>query len=214
MSGSSRKRAAQQSPENQDNNSDGPALQSNETQRVCVCESQFWDQVSGCFACYKKHGSLVLEGSIPDSVLSSASSTYCAASATASFGLADFLYSIAIGVIPTATAPATGTGTASVKYADPIGNKTEVSYYYTQAVTGTAAWSVVQPTGTSGSASYTTTNVQDGQIRPTASTSATQSADASGTRSRNATESGNAAGRYEAAGMTGLLGLAGLVALL
>ena len=211
---SSRKRAAQQSPGDGDEFDNGPDLQSNETQRVCVCESQFWDQVAGCFACYKKHGSLELEGTIPESLLSSASSTYCAASATASVGLADFLYNIALGVTPTATGSATGTETASVKYADPIGNKTEVSYYYTQAVTGTAAWSLVQPTGSADSASYTTTNVQDGQIRPTISTSATRSANASGTDSSNPTQSGKAAGRYEAVGAAGLLGLAGLVAFL
>lgn len=209
MYGFHQKRQEDDSPAGQDDTDNGLALQGNDTQRVCICESSFWDQIAGCVACYAKHGSLELEGTLPESVLQSASSTYCAATATASVGLAEFLYSMAIGVTPSATPTATGDGSSSVKYADPIGNKTEVSYYYTQAVTGTAAWSVPHATGTSGSISFTTTNIQDGQIRPTASVSGI-ALNATGTQSGNS----NGAGRYEAVGTLGIFGLAGLLAFL
>ncbi|KAI5367795.1 hypothetical protein Slin15195_G029280 [Septoria linicola] len=188
--------------------------QSNETQRVCLCESQFWDQISGCLACYKAHGGdMASEASVPKSALTSASSAYCAASATATAGLADYLFAF-INNFST-TSASRPTGTASVRFRDSIGNKTEVSYYYTAAATGTAAWSISQPTNTSGSASYTTTNIVDGQIRPT-NVAATSSISPSGSNGSNgnATETGNVAGRYEVVGAAGIFGLAGLLALL
>ncbi|KAM3423492.1 hypothetical protein BST61_g920 [Cercospora zeina] len=117
-----------------------PPMQSYESQRVCVCESQFWDQLAGCVACYQAHApDAALRENLPATRLTSASSSYCAASATATIGLADYLLRLGDGLESTA-AGSTPMETSTVNFRDPIGNETEVSYYYTAAVTGSAAW--------------------------------------------------------------------------
>ncbi|KXS95402.1 hypothetical protein AC578_6774 [Pseudocercospora eumusae] len=190
--------------------------QSNDTQRVCLCESQFWDLARGCFSCYKKHGGeMDGAGSIGEDTLSSISSKYCAATVTPTAGLADYLFVLASSLEPSTSQ--TGSVQTSVSYLDSIGNKTEVSYYYTPSVTGSAAWMVAQPTGSGSSVAYNTTNVHDGQIRATASANNAAASGGSGTRTGSgaqSTESGSSAGKHEAMAAAGLLGLVGLVAVL
>lgn len=180
-------------------------MQSNSTQRLCVCQSQFWSLLNGCLACYVAHGAGPNNGlgSVSKSSLSSLSSAYCAASATPSQGLFEVVYSLA----PTnAVAPS-----ATSSYSDPMGSKTEVSYYYTPSVTGTAAWMVAQATGMS-MASFTTTNIMSGQIVPTAVPTVGK---ASGTSSgAGATSSAGSPGRHGAMAAAGLFGIAGAVAIL
>ncbi|EME85668.1 uncharacterized protein MYCFIDRAFT_213948 [Pseudocercospora fijiensis CIRAD86] len=192
------------------------STQSNETQRVCLCESQFWDLATGCFSCYKKHGGeMDGAGTISDGTVSSISSKYCAATMTPTAGLADYLFALASSLEPSSTQ--TGSAQTSVSYLDSIGNKTEVSYYYTPSVTGSAAWLVGQPTGSGSSAVYSTTNVHDGQIRATASANNAAASGGSGTRTGSgaqSTDSGSGAGKHEALTAAGLLGLVGLVAVL
>lgn len=213
--GNSRRNADPQSQDGDESSLDEnnlPSGQSDENQRVCVCESQFWDQLAGCVACYTAHApDSAVEADIQPSQLSSASSSYCAASATASVGLAGYLYNVFGGLLDTGSG-SSATETSTVNFRDPIGNKTEVSYYYTAAVTGSAAWLVSQPTGeSSASQTYTTTNVQDGQIRPTASAN---NADATQTSSGNSTggDSDSSASRFNMASAGCLVGLVALVA--
>ncbi|KXT08965.1 hypothetical protein AC579_4019 [Pseudocercospora musae] len=199
----------------QSGDSDIPT-QSNDTQRVCLCESEFWDLANGCFSCYKKHGGeMDGAGSISENTLSSISSKYCAATVTPTAGLADYLYALASSLEPSTTQ--TGSVQTSVSYLDSIGNKTEVSYYYTPSVTGSAAWVVAQPTGSDSSVAYSTTNVDDGQIRATASANNAAASGGSETRTGSgaqSTESGSSAGKHEAMAAAGLLGLVGLVVVL
>ena len=154
-------------------------------------------------------------GSISEDTLSSISSEYCAATVTPTAGLADYLFALASSLEPGTTQ--TGSAQTSVSYLDSIGNKTEVSYYYTPSVTGSAAWVVAQPTGTGSSVAYSTTNVDDGQIRATASANNAAAAGGSGTQTGSgaqSTESGSSAGKHEAMAAAGLLGLVGLVVVL
>ena len=155
------------------------------SQRLCACESQFWDSLQGCAACYREHGG-GMEYTAPSSYISSMSSAYCAATATPTLGLIDFeesWYTISAfsSILSSATAEA-----KTSTFSDPIGNKTAVSLYYTPEVTGTAALHV----GLKANSTPTSTNVVNGQIVPTA-----------------------AAHRFEAA-VAGIVGLAGLVAFL
>ncbi|KAF2213030.1 hypothetical protein CERZMDRAFT_90544 [Cercospora zeae-maydis SCOH1-5] len=190
---------------------DEPPMQSNDTQRVCICESQFWDQLAGCVACYQAHApDAALRENLPPSRLTSASSSYCAASATATIGLADYLLKLGGDGLESATTASVATETSTVNFRDPIGNKTEASYYYTAAVTGSAAWSISQPTGeSSASLTYTTTNIQDGQIRPTASMN---NPDATHSRGSNRGDSDSSASRFDVVGAASLFGLVFLVA--
>lgn len=85
--------------------------------------------------------------------MSSLSEKYCAASATPSLGLADYLFKFA----GTTEGSDGSDPTKTSKVKDPIGNKTAISYYYTASVTGSQAWVVADPTATSGL-------VRDGQL--------------------------------------------------
>lgn len=194
---------------------DSLPMQSNSTQRTCICESQFFDQVKGCTACYTAHGapSDVDEGLVDDKAIASLSSAYCAASATPTLGLADFLFQWADSY--NASHPATATASTM---SDPIGNKTAVSLYYTPSVTGTAAWIVAEATSgaSSGMGTFASENTVSGMIVATASANnAAATGYHSGTAasgSGSSTSSGGAA-VATAAGM-GMLGLAGLVVML
>ncbi|KAK0891601.1 hypothetical protein LTR02_013919 [Friedmanniomyces endolithicus] len=207
---------------------DSPTMQSNGTQRNCVCESQFWSLVQGCNDCYNAHGGVQegLVGTAAVSIFGSVSSSYCAVTNTPTLGFADVLYGIA-------TAPgANATSSPATAFTDPIGNQTAVSYYFTPSVTGSSAWVVAQATGSassgtasgsasgSGSASSQSASVatSNGQIVATGGAASTTAGSASGTASAasgSASTTGKSgAGKQEAAAVAGVIALAGLVALL
>ncbi|CAK4030016.1 Hypothetical predicted protein [Lecanosticta acicola] len=194
-------------------------MQSNATQRTCICESQWFALTNACLACYQKHG-LPAEDDLSPKQVSSISSAYCAASATPTLGFAYFIYQYAPGVTGTSL-PASSTATPS-SFSDPLGNRTEVSLYYTPSVTGSAAWAIAEATGTSsGLATFTTTRTSNGQIVATAtngggSNGAATGAASSTTRNANSTTTTapNSAHTHGAAVVAGLIGVAGLLAML
>jgi len=155
------------------------------------------------------------------------SSTYCAASATPTIGGTDFIVSF----LNPSSGPLAAAFTPS-SFSDPIGNRTDVSLYYTPSATGSAAWIVAMPTisGNSRSVSYSSVNTVSGQIVPTAvfsrsspaTTTAAPSGDAidsaSAASGSASTSASSSAGALETAivrkkALAGMLGLAGLVAL-
>jgi len=187
-----------------------PPLLSNATQRDCLCESQFFNEVQGCLDCYTAHGGEAFGDGINTKQLSSMRSSYCAVTNTPTQGLAEVLYSL----VPT-TSSASSSATST--FSDPIGNKTAVSYYFTPSVTGSAAWSVAEATMSAsnmtavGSSGTSTTSMSvftsNGQIVPTAGASS-----ASGSAKGTSTSSGS--GPQETAAVAGMIALAGFVALL
>lgn len=184
----------------------GPPQLSNDTQRQCVCQSQIFDAFKGCQACINKHSSGaalpadVLPGGIlpGNDQMDALSKSYCAVTATPTAGFGEELYGLVSDVPGEQTTSVSTTLTVS----DPLGNKTDVSLYYTPTVTGKAFWCPAIPTG-----SPFTSN---GQI--VAATTATGSctdvaAAASATRS-------SGADRLTVVGGGALMVLGGLVAVL
>ena len=89
-------------------------------QRLCVCESQLWDQMAGCNACYKDRG-FPWGYWGPDDYLNSLSSTYCAATAVPTESLSSDLYR--------ATSGAPEFSSATGPFSDPLGSSEAVSLY-------------------------------------------------------------------------------------
>lgn len=129
-------------------------------QQICFCQSQYFDQLDGCYDCLDKHGLLKFLDDANDlpapSAISSFSASYCQATNTATVGFDEALES----AFPESSASSSyGTGIRSYSsdlsptysFTDPIGNKTDVSLYFTPSVTGTAAYafSEASPTGSS-----------------------------------------------------------------
>ncbi|KAF2723734.1 hypothetical protein K431DRAFT_282826 [Polychaeton citri CBS 116435] len=137
--------------------------QDNATQRACACESQLFPEYDACMLCYKAHGAGD-DDFIPSSLMRSASSSYCAATASPTLGLAEYLYAVVTSAYPSyaSTTPYSAEETFAT-FSDPIGNKTAVSYYFTPSVTGSVAYAVPAETNLS------SLNTESGQIVPTAS---------------------------------------------
>ena len=203
----------------------GP-MQSNSTQRLCICESQYFEAFHGCTDCIKAHGAGEVHGlALPSDIINSMSSAYCAATATPSLGLFDFQESFLAKPQFKSIFSLTSTAQTSEMFSDPLGNKTDVSLYYTGAATGSAALDIWRFTGT---ASPTTTVVEKGQIVATANTKAptTAKATAKGTATQVATgrqstspgtsttSTGGSGARQTDAALAGVLGLVGVVAML
>jgi len=112
-----------------------PTEQPIEAQRVCICESQFRDQMAGCMDCMKSHGGVEGRDWFSSSLIDPAVEKYCDASAPATEGFADYLFNEVEGTDETTESAATDS--ASTTFSDPIGNKTDVSLYFTPSVTGT-----------------------------------------------------------------------------
>ena len=110
---------------------EGPPEQPYDAQRICVCQSQFRDQVTGCMKCFKDHGGVEGNDWFSPSLIDPAMNDYCNASAPATESFADFLFT---HVMPDGE---TDTESESSTFSDPIGNKTDVSLYFTPSVTGT-----------------------------------------------------------------------------
>lgn len=199
----------------------------NSTQRTCVCESQFYNQLVGCNDCYKAHGAPPsgINGYLSEDFLHSASSSYCAVTNTPTAGFADVLYAYATGSYASSIVAAASTASSTSSFSDRLGNRTAVSLYFTPSVTGSAAWVVAEATesastgSTSGSGSVISlsmsTMTSDGQIVATAD--ATQTGSPSGTASGasgTASTTNNAAGKQEVAAICGVVVMAGFVAVL
>lgn len=189
--------------DNSDNSTYGPDGERNRTspasQQLCICGSQYFNSLFGCLECAEKHGVGAAVPSIASSRISTFSSSYCAASYSPTTD-AEIYYFNAFSsdynnAIPRQT---------STAYTDPIGNKTDVSLYYTAAVTGSAAY-VVSPS-LSGSSGIVTSN---GQIVATAA-----QATGAGTTSRSSGLAALITPCAEKYAIAGVIGLAGAVAML
>ena len=177
----------------------------NNTQRVCACESQFWDAQRGCSACFMEHGG-GLEFSYPKDYIDEMSSAYCAATATPTLDLLDFQQS---WLHTTDMSAVVSSATAQMKtseFSDPLGRKTDVSLYWTSAVTGIAALDI--GTLTAG-ATPATTNIVDGQIVATAGSVTAASPPSSSTS--KGIGAPMKSGQAVAAGAMGMVVIAGLL---
>lgn len=131
-------------------------------QRDCICQSQQFDQMRGCIACYNaRNGDS--QALFEPSAIESFSSSYCAVTAMPTVG-----YPTAILAITSETEE---TGSAnfsplSSSTSGSIGTQTDVSLYYTPAASGAQAWDVVLPTGAS--ATFSNLKTSAGQIVATA----------------------------------------------
>lgn len=143
--------------------------QRSEKQRLCLCESQFWDAWRGRQACKRSHGGPAnWDGAMPDEIVSSMNSAYCAAAATPTVGFWKFVNKWEVGepAFSSFESEADKQAKTSV-FSDPIGSQTAVSLYYTPRVTGFAALDVAALTR---GASATHTDVWHGQVVATMST--------------------------------------------
>lgn len=221
-------------PSDDDDGDDDDLLeQTSSAQRTCICESQFFDQTAGCMDCYKAHGGVENVDYIPLASFTALSSSYCAAGTTPTANFEHYYNAVM-------TEPSTSTSASATPIADPVGNKTAVSLYFTPSVSYPAAYSIAQPTvsttgGKSTIVSYTSSNIVSGQIVPTAAvqssgsspgTSPSGSASGSGRSASGTTASASAsssastssAGAMETAavkaGAVGVLGIAAVAAML
>jgi hypothetical protein len=137
---------------------------SNDTQRDCICESHFFDALSGCNDCWRGHGAS-FDLYLPVTAITSVSSSYCAVSNSPTLGFGDMLYGYVTQSPSTTT---TASNSAVSTFSDAIGNDTAVSKYFTPSVTGTAAWSVAQATQSTQNTASASLATSSGQIVPTA----------------------------------------------
>lgn len=140
------------------NPGDGWTAQSVENQRLCACESDFFDTLAGCSDCYSTHGATI--DLYDEDAVSSISSSYCAASATPTVGLEKMLAKYGNDTASSVLSVASDKASTST-FSDPMMGSTAVSYYYTPAVTGTAVFDIA---GVTKGAEPTETNVSHGQI--------------------------------------------------
>lgn len=113
---------------------DGPPEQPNDAQRVCFCQSQFADQIAGCMKCHEAHGGVEGSDWFSGDLIDPAVKQYCNASKPADQSFASFFFDLVSPENGTTTdSPAASTSA----FLDPIGNKTDVSLYFTPSVTGT-----------------------------------------------------------------------------
>ncbi|KAJ8605469.1 hypothetical protein MRB53_041414 [Persea americana] len=136
-------------------------------QQTCFCQSQFFSLVNGCTSCYDKHGlsNVVTGGPNPNSsAIASFSSSYCQYTNTPTAGFEAVFTNAFPTLKPTGHFNPTATTTSVPTFSDPIGNKTDVSYYFTPSVSKEQLTAV--PT-TGGSTTKISTNTA-GQIVATA----------------------------------------------
>lgn len=113
---------------------DGLPEQPNDAQRVCFCQSQFADQIAGCMKCHKAHGGVEGSDWFSGDLIDPAVKKYCNASEPTTESFATFFFDL----VSPDNATTTETPAASTSaFSDPIGNKTDVSLYFTPSVTGT-----------------------------------------------------------------------------
>jgi hypothetical protein len=128
-------RAPPQASDTQDeDDGDGLSELPDDTQRVCFCQSQFRDQIAGCMKCHKDHGGAEGSDWFSQNLIDMATKEYCDASKPANESFSDFFLdhiSPDNGTVTESSSAQTST------FSDPIGNKTDVSLYFTASVTGT-----------------------------------------------------------------------------
>lgn len=202
---------------------DAPTL-SNSTQRLCICESQYFETNIGCISCFTKHGGEGEFGVFRPNVISSMSSAYCAASATPTLGIFEYQFQyLNKPQFSTLFPSSSSSGSRTSTFSDPLADSTAVSLYYTAAVTGTDAVDVGAFTAT-GTALQTTISIRDGYIVATASTNA-NTAPTTSTATTGATQGGASpsdsttstsgiGSRHTEAAFAGVLGMIGAIALL
>ena len=134
--------------------------QSPANQRLCACESYYFDTMAGCNACWAAHGAND-KFLYSDNILTSMSSSYCAATATPSGGIHDMLSQWNKGPVASSVISAGRAETSTSPFSDPLAGKTAVSLYTTPAVTGSAIFNIA---GITRGATPTTTHVVHGQI--------------------------------------------------
>jgi hypothetical protein len=208
---------------------DSVAVLSNNTQRDCICQSNYYQAIQGCYDCYDKHGfgdAVALD--MP--IISSVSSSYCAVSNTPTGGFIDILNTVEALVESSVMAQGTSDTSTTATYSDPLGNNTAVPKYFTPSATGNGGWSVAEATqtpsnrtmtGPTTASSSTSLSVSNGQIVPTVDgVSSKTSGSASGTASgalapaSASTTAGSGVGRQEVAAMACVAALFGLVTLM
>jgi len=116
-----------------EDDAEAPTEQPYEAQRVCICQSQFVDQTTGCMKCNQAHGGVEGEDWFDMSLVDTAMKKYCDASTPATEGFANYFFNLVEGGDETTSSSAAESST----FSDPIGNKTDVSLYFTPSVTGT-----------------------------------------------------------------------------
>jgi hypothetical protein len=144
-------------------------------QRICICESQWFNQIVGCGRCEYLHGGgpnpLAYLG---NSAVSSMSSSYCAVTATPTQGLVEYYNEWTKGSLAPPWLKSM-ISAASSRFKDPLSTgytmtssyglgstiRTAVEYYFTPSVTGTEAWKVQAITDSAGSTIWKTA---DGEI--------------------------------------------------
>ena len=150
-----------------------PAQQSNATQQVCICESQFWNMLDGCTTCQRRHGSSDIVNFLGHGYIAHMSSAYCAASATPSLDFTNFLASYVNPVSLPASIKTAAHAVSTRPFSDPLTHRTAVSDYFTPSVTGSVAWIVAEQSGTAGTSgpgTFAVANTVSGQIVPTGTT--------------------------------------------
>lgn len=198
-----------------------PTMLPFEAQRVCICQSQHTDIMKGCSDCNKAHGGLEGEDWISNSKIQEFMDKYCDVGYTPTDSYSDFIFK-EIGE----EEDMDSTSTAATTYSDPVGTSTDVSLYFTPAVTGSSAWEPALTTGSVGNITYTSTRTSDGQIVPTASGMKQQQSSGGDEASRSGSESdsdssetaSSDSGALQTAmahpGALGALGLAAMIAAL
>jgi hypothetical protein len=137
--------------------------QSPETERTCICQSQFIDASLGCAACLSAHERPDMSG-FTEMIARSSMQNYCDLDNVITQSFLDFWNDAYrdCGSPGEAISFSSYTG-------QPLGTSTDVSLYYTMSVTRGDAYDIAVPTAVSGAdAKYTTTRISDGQIVPTA----------------------------------------------
>ena len=148
---------------------------SDDEQKICICESQWFDEVAGCGRCEYIHGGgpdpLAYLG---DTAVSSMSSSYCAVTAIPTLGLLGYYGQWTRGSLAPPWLKSM-ISAASSRFRDPLSTdytlpspyglgstiRTAVDYYFTPSVTGSEAWKVPAITDSAGSTVWRTA---DGQI--------------------------------------------------
>lgn len=109
---------------------DGPSVQPFEAQRICFCQSQFEDMITGCMQCLEAHGGEKGEDWFDMSGIHPVVEKYCDANTPATEGFDTFFYNAVESNM-------SGDASSTSAFSDPIGTATDVSLYsFTPSVTG------------------------------------------------------------------------------
>jgi hypothetical protein len=118
-------------PDNDSDVEEEQNTQPKETQRVCICQSQFRDMVDGCMKCNKAHGGIEGNDWYNASIINEAMDRYCNVDTPATEDFATFFFK----------AVETNSTESSLdephEFSDPLANATSISQYFTASVTGT-----------------------------------------------------------------------------